>query len=125
MWFLRWVVTFFVLLFSIWFATANLDPVGLNNPWSGQYHTMPVAVLVLASIAVGMVIWGVVSFFASLGLRREIRQLKRRNRDLKSELTRLRNLSVLEDHELFGPQDETDPAGLDPQDSTRQLGAAR
>lgn len=125
MWFLRWVVTFLVLLFSIWFATANLDPVGLNNPWSGQYHTMPVAVLVLASIAVGMVIWGVVSFFASLGLRREIRMLKRRNRDLKSELTRLRNMSVLEDHELFGPLDERGPADIDPgEGSTRQLGAA-
>ena len=88
MWFLRWVVTFLVLLFSVWFATANLDPVSLNNPWTGEYHTMPVAVLVLGCIAVGMVIWGVVSFFASLGLRRDIRLLKRRNRELKDLLYR-------------------------------------
>ncbi|MCA9783024.1 MAG: LapA family protein [Calditrichaeota bacterium] len=126
MWFLRWFVTFLVLLFCVWFATANLDPVGLNNPWSGQYHTMPVAVLVLGSIATGIAIWGVVSFFASLGLRSEIRTLNRRNRELKSELTRLRNMSVLEDHELFGPLDERDATfpGAGGADS-RQQGADR
>ncbi len=126
MWFLRWVVTFLVLLFSVWFATANLDPVSLNNPWTGEYHTMPVAVLVLGCIAVGMVLWGIVSFFASLGLRREIRLLKRRNRELKGELTRLRNMSVLDDHELFGPDDDRDPdSPATGDEATPQLGAAR
>ncbi len=103
--FLRMTLLILLLIAAFLFATENLDPVVINNPFNDHFYTYPLAVVTLASIAAGVVLWGIVSFFGSLGLRAEIRRLQRLNRELKDELTRLRNLSVLEDHELYRGED--------------------
>ena len=110
--FVRMTFLILLLIAAFLFATENLDTVVVNNPFNDNFYPFPLAVVVLASIAIGVILWGVVSFFASLGLRGEIRRLQRANRELKDELTRLRNLSVLEDHELFaGPEDSDGDSG--------------
>jgi membrane protein implicated in regulation of membrane protease activity len=105
MWVIRWFLTLIFLIYAALFAAFNFSQkVDLVLPWVPLYRleSLPVAVIALIALGLGMAVWAVFALFASLELRARIRQLERHNRDLKEELTRLRNLSVLDDHELEG-----------------------
>ncbi len=105
MWVIRWFLTLIFLIYAALFAAFNFSQkVDLVLPWVPLYRLegLPVAVIALIALGLGMAVWAVFALFASLELRARIRQLERHNRDLKEELTRLRNLSVLDDHELEG-----------------------
>jgi uncharacterized integral membrane protein len=104
MWFIRWLLTLLLMIYAVIFAASNLDQVVLTLPAIPMIHTQPVslAVVVLLSVGVGIIIWAVVSFIGSIEFRRRIHQLERQNKDLKVELTSLRNKSILDDNELEG-----------------------
>lgn len=132
MWIVRWFFTLLLLIYAVLFAAMNLEPISLTLPWIPplRFAVAQKAVVVLLAVAVGVVIWAVVAFLGSLELRSKIRGLERRNRELKEELSRLRNLSVLDDHELEGastaagtPQTGVDKALLG--DSMDEVTAAR
>lgn len=104
MWFIRWLLTLLLMIYAVIFAASNLQQVVLTLPAFPMVHTQPVslAVVVLLSVAVGIIVWAVVSFIGSIEFRRRIHQLERQNKDLKLELTSLRNKSILDDNELEG-----------------------
>lgn len=106
MWFIRWLLTLLLMIYAVIFAASNLDQVVLTIPAFPMVHTQPVslAVVVLLAVAVGIIVWAVVSFIGSIEFRRRIHQLERMNRDLKVELTSLRNKSILDDSELAGAE---------------------
>ncbi len=107
MWVIRWFLTIVLLIFAVLFAAMNMERVTLQIPFLGRPLDLELAIITLVAVGLGIVVWTVVSFFGSLELRRKIRVLERRNRELQDELTRLRNLSVLDDHELFA--EDADP----------------
>lgn len=106
MWFVRWFLTLLVMIYAVIFAATNLDPITLRIPWIPFYDTQPLskAVVVLLALALGVVLWALVALFGSIEFRRRIHQLERANRDLKVELTSLRNKAILDDHELEGAE---------------------
>jgi uncharacterized integral membrane protein len=117
MWFVRWFLTLLVMIYAVIFAAFNLDPITLRIPWIPFYDTQPLskAVVVLLAVALGMLLWAVVAFIGSIEFRRRIHQLERQNRDLKVELTSLRNRAILDDHELEGaeaPPAQSSAAGV-------------
>lgn len=106
MWFIRWLITLLLMIYAVLFAALNLSPVTLRIPALPVLETKPVslAVVVLLAVAVGIVVWAAVAFIGSIEFRRRIHSLERQNRDLKLELTNLRNKSILEGSELEGSQ---------------------
>ncbi|MFA7330314.1 MAG: lipopolysaccharide assembly protein LapA domain-containing protein [Candidatus Delongbacteria bacterium] len=116
MWFIRWLFTLLLLIYAVIFAALNLDPITLRIPYLPLIDTQPMskAVVVLLAVALGILIWAVVSFLGSMQFRLRIRQLERQNRDLRLELANLRNKSILEDHSLEGtdaPVTKSDDSG--------------
>jgi uncharacterized integral membrane protein len=104
MWFIRWLITLLLMIYAVIFAALNLEQVSLRIPAIPVYHTGPIsmAVVVLLAVALGIVLWAIVAFFGSLDFRRRIHHLERVNRDLKQELTSLRNKAILDDGVLEG-----------------------
>lgn len=104
MWFIRWLFTLLLLIYAVIFAALNLDPITLRIPYLPLIETQPLskAVVVLVALALGIIIWAVVSFIGSMQFRLRIRQLERQNKDLKIELASLRNKSILDDNSLEG-----------------------
>jgi uncharacterized integral membrane protein len=106
MWFVRWLFTLLLLIYAVIFAALNLDPITLRIPYLPLVDTQPMskAVVVLLSVALGIVIWAIISFVGSMQFRLRIRQLERQNKDLKIELSSLRNKSILDDNSLEGAE---------------------
>jgi hypothetical protein len=128
MWFVRWFLSILFLLYGVAFAALNLNQqVVLRFPWlDGVRDTgrIEVVVALILAMALGMLIWALVAFVGSLELRGRIRGLERRNRELKDELGRLRNLSILDDGELGSESAtprETRPAAATPRALTGDI----
>ncbi len=107
MWVIRWFLTILVLIYASLFAAVNMTEVSLQLPLWNLHLRLALAVVVLCAIFLGCVLWGVVSFFGTLELRRKLHRMERRNIDLKSELTRLRNLPLLPEEELLPEEGST------------------
>lgn len=118
MWFVRWFLILVGLFYFILFSAFNFgQQVQLRFPWiDGMRETgrFELVVALFGAVLLGALIGMLVSFFRSLELRSRIRQLERRGRELKDELGRLRNLSVLDDNELGGESVAPKPARTAP-----------
>jgi len=119
MWIFRWLITLVAMIYAVLFAAMNLDQISIRFPYYpvNQDFQLEKAVVVLGGIAVGILLWALISFFGSLERRGRMRDLERTNQSLKAELTRLRNLSLLDDHELFGQEATQCSAGSEKEQS--------
>jgi uncharacterized integral membrane protein len=111
MWIFRWLLTLVVMIYAVLFAAMNLDLITIRLPYPvNQEFQLEKAVVVLGGIAIGILLWALISFFSGLEGRGRLRDAERKHQAIKEELTRLRNLSLMDDHELFGQDASTPPA---------------
>jgi uncharacterized integral membrane protein len=101
---LRWLLLTVVMLYAAIFAAFNLQMVTITMPMFGRTYHTELSLVVLIALGLGVLIWAIISLFGSLEQKSRYRKLQRRNQELNDELTRLRNLSVLDDHDLYGSQ---------------------
>jgi uncharacterized integral membrane protein len=112
MWIFRWLVLLVTMIYAVLFAAMNLDQIAIRFPYPiSQDFQLEKAIVVLGGIGVGIVLWALISFFGGLERRGRMRDLERTNQSLKDELTRLRNISLLDDHDLFGQESTHAPVG--------------
>jgi|YNPNPStandDraft_1061719.scaffolds.fasta_scaffold51618_2 uncharacterized integral membrane protein len=96
MWFVRWIGAILVVLVLVVLATQNSALQVVVRFYKWQSVEMPLWVVMYLSYAAGLLSWLVISLIRVLGLRRALRRLTKENERLKSELGRLRNISVEE-----------------------------
>lgn len=96
MWFVRWITAIVVVLVLVVLATQNSTLQVVVRFYKWQSVEMPLWVVMYLSYAAGLLTWLVISLIRVVGLRRDLRRLTKENEKLKSELGRLRNISVEE-----------------------------
>jgi uncharacterized integral membrane protein len=84
------IVTGFAMLNSAERATVTLWPRTL------VFFDVPLVLLLFEAFVIGAVVWFIVSIFHEVGLRRQIRKLKRENSDLNQEIAGLHSISLQE-----------------------------
>jgi len=84
------IVTGFAMLNSAERATVTLWPRTL------VFFDVPLVLLLFEAFVIGAVVWFIVSIFHEVGLRRQIRRLKRENSDLNQEIAGLHSISLQE-----------------------------
>ncbi len=96
MWFVRWVSAIVVVLVLVVLATQNSTLQVVVRFYKWQSVEMPLWVVMYLCYAAGLLTWLAISLIRVIGLRRDLRRLTKENEKLKSELGRLRNISVEE-----------------------------
>jgi uncharacterized integral membrane protein len=97
MWFIKALLTFVVVVGLLYVALLNADQqvnVFLTNPNIPSIPNVELPVALLASFALGALVWFFVSLFQVISAKSEVGSLKRKNRELTRELTDLRNMPV-------------------------------
>jgi uncharacterized integral membrane protein len=102
---IRWLLLTIVMIYAAMFSVYNLDTVRIKLPLVQEIYHIELAIIVLISLALGILVWAIISMFSSFEQRSKFKKLERHNKELKEELNRLRNLSVLDDHELYGKEE--------------------
>ena len=82
-----------VLVFGWWFAAANADAVAVSYVF-GELAPQPLWLVLLAAIALGATVAGLVGFYQSLKRGLVMRRYRKTVRGLESELHQLRNLPL-------------------------------
>jgi uncharacterized integral membrane protein len=104
MWILRWFLLVIVLFFLVGFLSQNADPVVSVQVMGWQSPEMPLSyALFLAGLA-GYFLCLLVALINQVRLRSQIGALRKKNRELQTELDRLRNFAIEE--EIPGPAPE-------------------
>ena len=97
------IVTGFAMLNSAERATVTLWPRTL------VFFDVPLVLLLFEAFVIGAVVWFIVSIFHEVGLRRQIRRLKRENSDLNQEIAGLHSISLQEIEGETGQDDISTP----------------
>ena len=97
------IVTGFAMLNSAERATVTLWPRTL------VFFDVPLVLLLFEAFVIGAVVWFIVSIFHEVGLRRQIRRLKRENSDLNQEIAGLHSISLQEIEGETGQDDIPGP----------------
>jgi len=94
MWILRWLLLIVVLFFLVGFLSQNADDVVTMRLMGWISPPMPLGYALLLAGVAGYVLSLLVALINQLRLRGQIAALRRKNRDLQTELDRLRNFAL-------------------------------
>jgi uncharacterized integral membrane protein len=94
MWILRWLLLIVVLFFLVGFLSQNADDVVTVRLLGWVSPPMPLGYALLLAGVAGYVLSLLVALINQLRLRAQIASLRRKNRDLQTELDRLRNFAL-------------------------------
>jgi uncharacterized integral membrane protein len=97
MWILRWLLLIVVLFFLVGFLSQNAEDHVQVQLMGWQSPEMPLSyALFLAGLA-GYALCLIVAMINQIRLRAQLGSLRRKNRELQSELDRLRNFALEEE----------------------------
>jgi lipopolysaccharide assembly protein A len=94
MWILRWLLFIILLFFLVGFLSQNADQIVSVRILGWQSPEMPLAYALILAGTAGYVLCLLVALVNQLRLRGQIGALRRRNRELQTELDRLRNFAL-------------------------------
>ena len=111
MWVVRMLVTLIVVVVVAVFAIFNVTEHANVTLWPETvvFYNVPLVLLLFEAFVLGAVVWFVVSIFHEVGLRRQIRRLKRENADLNQEIAGLHSISLQEIEGETGQEDVSTP----------------
>ncbi len=96
MWIFRWIFMAIVMILIIGFAMQNTEQRVTIQFLDYATQPLPLWIIMYASFAVGVLFWLLVSIFQILMLKRDLAKQRKEIKNLKSELDRLRNVSIEE-----------------------------
>lgn len=113
MWVVRMLLTLVLVVIVTGFAMLNSAERATVTLWPRTlaFFEVPLVLLLFEAFVLGAVVWFVVSVFHEIGLRRQIRKLKRENSDLNQEIAGLHSIS-LQEIEGQAAQDDTTRPGI-------------
>ena len=92
-----------IMIFVLFFLMQNTSLVDVNLIFA-KFPNVPVAVVMLGSLAVGIIIGYGSAITNILSSKNELRTLKNKNRHLSDELNDLRNAAI--DEEIYDSEDK-------------------
>lgn len=92
-----------VLLLLLWFLLKNNEKTAVNLIFE-QFNEVTVSMVMLGSLAVGILIGYGVGVTSILSAKADIRSLRTKNRRLSDELNDLRNVAI--DEGIYDSEDE-------------------
>ena len=97
MWIFRWFLLIILLFFLVGFISQNSDQVVYVRLMGWESPELPLAYMLFLSGLVGYGICLLVALVNQIRLRTQISQLRKLNRDMQTELDRLRNFALEEE----------------------------
>jgi uncharacterized integral membrane protein len=95
-WLVRAIALMAVMIVFLWFAYLNLDEKVTITFFAERsvLRDVPLFIALLASFAIGVFTWFIVSLFQDFRMRAELRRARKEAHRLREELTALRNIPV-------------------------------
>ena len=111
MWVVRMLLTLVLVVIVTGFAMLNSAERATVTLWPRTlvFFDVPLVLLLFEAFVIGAVVWFIVSIFHEVGLRRQIRRLKRENSDLNQEIAGLHSISLQEIEGETGQDDISGP----------------
>lgn len=111
MWVVRMLLTLVLVVIVTGFAMLNSAERATVTLWPRTmvFFDVPLVLLLFEAFVIGAVVWFIVSIFHEVGLRRQIRKLKRENSDLNQEIAGLHSISLQEIEGETGQDDISTP----------------
>lgn len=106
MWIIRWSLIVVVLLSLLGFSLQNQDQRVIIHVASYTSPEMPLYFALYLAFALGIIVFFLISIYNLLQLKAEIAKQKRENRKLRTELNRLRNISIVDEPLPDSPDNE-------------------
>lgn len=97
MWIFRWFLLIVVLFFLIGFLSQNSDQVVYVRLLGWESPELPLSYMLFLAGLAGYGLCLIVALVNQLRLRSQISQLRKQNRDMHTELNRLRNFALEEE----------------------------
>ena len=97
MWIFRWFLLIVLMFFLVGFLSQNSDQIVYARLMGWTSPEMPLAYMLFLAGLVGYLMCLVVALINQFRLRTQIGNLKKLNRDMQTELNRLRNLALEEE----------------------------
>ncbi len=96
-----------ILVLLIYVLIQNADQVVDLKLFTLYYPSIHLAVLMLITLGIGAILGSLMMGFTALQLKAEIRDLKKKNKQLQKELENLRNISIEEipEGDFGGPEE--------------------
>jgi len=110
-WVVRMLLTLVLVVIVTGFAMLNSAERATVTLWPRTmvFFDVPLVLLLFEAFVIGAVVWFIVSIFHEVGLRRQIRKLKRENSDLNQEIAGLHSISLQEIEGETGQDDISTP----------------
>ena len=110
-WVVRMLLTLVLVVIVTGFAMLNSAERATVTIWPRTmvFFDVPLVLLLFEAFVIGAVVWFIVSIFHEVGLRRQIRKLKRENSDLNQEIAGLHSISLQEIEGETGQDDISTP----------------
>jgi uncharacterized integral membrane protein len=95
-WVVRMLLTLILVVIVTGFAMLNSAERATVKLWPDTlvFYQVPLVLLLFEAFVLGAVVWFIVSVFHEIGLRSQIRKLKRENSDLNQEIAGLHSISL-------------------------------
>jgi uncharacterized integral membrane protein len=94
MWIIRWLFIAIIVLGVIGFAMQNMAQTASIQFIKWETIPLPLWVIMYASFAFGILFWLLISIVQIFGLKNENRKSRKEVKRLKTELDKLRNVSI-------------------------------
>ena len=94
MWILRWLLFIIVLFFLVGFLTQNADQVVTVRIFGWESEPLQLSFALFLSGVAGYLLCLIIAVINQLRTRGQLSALRRKNRDLQTELDRLRNFAL-------------------------------
>jgi len=96
MWIFRWFLLIVLLFFLVGFLSQNSDQIVSVRLMGWQSPDLPLSYMLFLAALAGYGVCLLVALVNQIRLRTQISQLRRLNRDMQTELDRLRNFALEE-----------------------------
>ncbi len=97
MWIFRWFLLIVLLFFLVGFLSQNSDQIVSVRLMGWQSPDLPLSYMLFLAGLAGYAVCLLVALINQIRLRTQIAQLRKLNRDMQTELDRLRNLALEEE----------------------------
>ncbi len=97
MWIFRWFLLIVVLFFLVGFLSQNSEQIVSVKLMGWESPDLPLAYMMFLAGLVGYGLCLIVALINQIRLRSQLSHLRKLNRDMQTELDRLRNLALEED----------------------------
>jgi putative membrane protein len=98
MWIFRWFLLVVVLFFLVGFLSQNSGQIVSVRLMGWESPELPLAYMLFLAGLVGYGLCLLIALINQIRLRTQISQLRKLNRDMQTELNRLRNFALEEEH---------------------------